>query len=96
MHPATQPMLQFVRLMQATHARAIVSAKPDRLHPGRTRYTITGSTRYCVQVAVDDLERMTRDNFGELATVEFLGPVSIETPQGWQWQAVGDVTLERP
>lgn len=80
--------------MTSTIARVESEADPHR--PGRTGYRIVGPTWASVQDAISTLTNtVDPTSGGATGMARFLGPVSVETPNGWAWAALGEVIVDQ-
>lgn len=71
---------------------ATVERQDDPAHRGRAAYRITGKTAGDVQDAISTIMRTVDPECGgACGMANFIGPISVETPNGWQWGALGEV-----
>lgn len=75
---------------------ATVESQADPTHRGRTGYRITGPNAASVQDAINTLERTVDPACGgATGMANFMGPIAVETPTGWQWGALGEVVVDQ-
>lgn len=81
MQPAAEPSN-----VVPIHPRARIEHTPDPRQPGRIAYQITGPTRDCVQVVIDNLYASVEGGFGY---ANFVGP----SRRGADYFALGQVVV---
>lgn len=75
---------------------ARVESEADPRRAGRTGYRITGNTAVQVQDAIDTIERTVDPTCGgAYGIANFIGPIAVETDDGWAWGALGELIIEQ-